>query len=182
MSSNICSTARAAESSSFAPKGAAPAAEGAPAGTSGRSPMMPDLLHGQADNTRGYVAGNFDFTDFERQHEVNGAAHGLFVRGKPAQDLFSWALDMRQRSVSFHGLRDQSGGFRCTDPAIASNGRGGDHAPRHRFAVQKAGISGRRFHGVSDGMAEIQDAPEIGFLFIRRDDSRFHANGIENNA
>src|SRR5215467_3052681 len=106
MSLNICSTALAAEFSSFAPEGAAPAAGSIPPESLERSPMVSDLLHSQSDNACRNVARNPDFADLDRQHEVNGATHGLLVGGKAAKDLFRRAFDQRQGPVGFHGFGD----------------------------------------------------------------------------
>src|SRR5260370_33906347 len=117
MSSNICSTARAAERSSFAPKGVAPEDVAPAAGTAlpellERSPMGSDLLHCLADNARGNVTRDLDFADLHGQHEVNGAGCGLLVGRETAEDFLGRAFHARQRPVSFHVFSDPPGGFR----------------------------------------------------------------------
>src|SRR6516225_10490197 len=174
MSSNICSTARAAERSSLAPKGVAPAAGTAPPAMLERSPMVSDLLHGQAHNARRNVAGDFDFADLKRQHEVDRSCYGLLVGREAAEDFLGPAFYVWQRPVSFHGFSDPSCGLRCADAAVARDGRSGDHAPGNGLTVQELRVSGRSFQRVPDGVPKIQDTSEIGFSFIGGDDGRLH--------
>ena len=53
---------------------------------------------------------------------------------------------------------------------------GGAHAQRHRLAVQKARVGGLGFERVPEGVAEIQDAPQIAFPLVGGDHFGFHAH------
>src|SRR5262249_22705712 len=159
MSSNICSTARAADVSSLAPAGEAPTA-----GILEQLPMVPNLLHSIANNARWNIARNFDLADLQGQHEVNSAAHRLLIGGEAADDLLRARFHKRQGSVSLHSFRDPSGGFRRACAAVTRDGRGGNHAPGHCLPVREMGVSSCRFQRMSDSMAKIQDASEIRFF------------------
>src|SRR5215813_1550534 len=176
MSSNICSMARAAEASSPAPEGVAPTA-----GVLGQLPIVSDLVHSIANNTRRNIACDFNLADLDWQYEVNGAGYSLFVGGEAADDLLGSAFHTRQGPVSLHRFRNPPGNFRRAYAAIASDGRGGNHAPAYRLPVQEMGVSSRCFQRMPNGVAKIQDASEIGFLFVGGDDRGFHADGISDD-
>ncbi len=52
-------------------------------------------------------------------------------------------------------------------PTLKGDVRRGDHAPCDCFAVQQLFVARLAFKGVTDGMAEVQDAPQPAFLLVR---------------
>ena len=57
-----------------------------------------------------------------------------------------------------------------------SEERRNDHAPRHSFPVLKAAVLRHAFESMSEGMAEIQNFPQAGLVFITTHDARFYSH------
>src|SRR5215472_19061718 len=145
------------------------------------SGMGSDLLHRLADDLRRHVIGDLYLADLDGQNEMNGSGYRLLVHGEPGHDFLAPAAQMRQRPVSLDGGRNPFRSLRRAETAIAGYGRSSHHSPGNGLAVQKLGVISGSLQGVADGMTEVKNTAQIGFLFVGGDHSGLYTNGIDND-
>src|SRR6185312_12655147 len=173
MELNISRTAAAAVRGSRAPSGAAPVTAGLvvwlKAGLSaGEIAQFFDGLHYGAV---GHFAHNFRRSDAGGQHEVNYAVGSFFVGFQAAENALAPRFHSGQRGQRQNRGDDAAGGI-----GIGLLHGGGDHgrsyhAPGHGFAVQEVLVPGFSLERVADGVAEVEHAAQVAFLFVHGDNA-----------
>ena len=97
-----------------------------------------------------------------------GDRYALVATTGPRQEIVAHGAYVRARSGEHAEVAGQKG---CRA-----------HSPGDRFAVEKLPEFGFGFHGVPEGMAEVEDAAQTRFALVGGNDFRLDAYGLANDA
>src|SRR5579859_5287169 len=175
ISSNICRTAFAADCSSTAPAGAAPA----PICTG--LDMVSDLIHRSANYVEWNFAGDGYLSHLYGKNIMHGARNCLLIRAEACQHVIRRHGDGGQLSIRKHRCLNSLCGLGAAQSRATCDACRCDHSPGNCLAMQKVCVIGGRFERMTDGMAIIQNAPESGFPFIACYYSSFDLCGRKND-
>src|SRR5215468_7372218 len=91
------------------------------------------------------------------------------------------AVDRWNRTVLGDQIEHFETVLRRNVPGDLSEIDRGAHAPRHRLTVQESAVARLRFEGMSEGVAEVQNAALIVFALVTRNDLRLHAHTLRDD-
>src|SRR5262249_44427144 len=115
------------------------------------------------------------------QHEMHSSVANLLIMLECIQHVLgSDSVKRRKASERTDGLFDASAIFIRQFMEGAPDASGCDHSVSYRFPLLDSLIPSCCFDSMSDGMTEIQDPPNVAFLFIVHDDVRFDSSALCN--
>src|SRR6266850_3151315 len=126
-----------------------------------------DPLHHIANDAEWNVRRDLHTPDGARQNEMNGSIADLLIMMEGRQNRLAVHAVQRRQSADRTDRRLDACAIRLgAFLKVQSDTRSRDHSITHGFAVFDPLISRRRLAGVSDGMAEIEDAPQVALFFV----------------